>query len=99
MALPLKSHLNARIAAAFVGFFGGFAVFVFFVFGSPSRNFGLTPLLFFGPLFRGAHLAQLPFSPPLPPPRPPFAPPSAPPPLRNPLPYSCPSLRPPTASL
>ncbi len=89
MALLLKSHLNARIAAAFVGFFGGFAVFVFFVFGSPSRNFGLTALLFFGSIFGGAYLAQLAFSHAFPAACPACGAASAVPTPRNPVLYAC----------
>jgi hypothetical protein len=89
MALPIRSHLNARIAAAFVGFFGGFAVFDFFVFGSPPRNFGLTALLFFGSIFGGAYLAQLAFSHASPAACPACGAASAVPTPRNPVLYAC----------
>jgi len=60
--LSLKTHLYARIAVAFLGFFGGFALFVFLVFGKPLSHGALAPVLFFTMLFGGGYLAQLAFS-------------------------------------
>jgi hypothetical protein len=62
MALRLASHLRARVAAAFLGFFAGFAVFALLVFRNPHSTFGLNALLFFGLLLGGAYLGQLAFS-------------------------------------
>lgn len=42
MALRLTSHLHARVAATFLGFFGGGAVFTLFVFGNPKMWLGLS---------------------------------------------------------
>ncbi len=89
MALPIRSHLNARIAAACVGFFGGFAFFVFFVFGRPHGDFGLTALFFFGSIFGGAYLAQLAFSHSSPAACPACGAASAVPTQRNPVLYTC----------
>lgn len=62
MALRLVSHLHARVALAFVGFFSGGTAFTLLFFGKPEAPFFLVPFLFFGLIFGGAYLAQLAFT-------------------------------------
>lgn len=74
---------------AFLGFFGGFALFVFLVFGKPLSHAALTPVLFFAMIFGGGYLAQLAFSYALPAACPACAQPAAVASLRQPAVYVC----------
>ena len=87
--MGLKAHLHARIAAFIVGFFAGFALFVFLIFGKPLAHFALTPLLFFGMIFGGGYLAQLAFGVASPAACPACGQASAVPSLRKPVVYVC----------